>query len=128
MLSLDPTRPIYLQIMEEVKKRAVRGEYPPGEQLPSVRELAKETGVNPNTIARVYMELERGGFIVTRRGQGTFVTDDAGRIEEERDRFAEEAVRRFVAEIADLGLNGNRKEHLLDLLKERLASAKQTSE
>ena len=120
MLSLDPTRPIYLQIMEEVKKRAVRGEYPPGERLPSVREFARETGVNPNTIARVYMELEREGFIATRRGQGTFVTDDNRRIDGERDRFAEDAVNRFASEIADLGLRGERKDHVLALLKDRL--------
>ena len=123
MPSLDPTRPIYLQIMEDVKKRAVRGEYLPGGRLPSVRELARETGVNPNTIARVYMELEREGFVVTRRGQGTFVTDDPGRIELERDRFAEEAVRRFAGEIADLGLRGERKYRLLHILKDRLTNA-----
>ncbi len=128
MLSLDPTRPIYLQIMDEVKKRALRGEYPPGIQLPSVREFAKEAGVNPNTIARVYMELERGGFIVTRRGQGTFVTDDAGLIEQERERFVDEAVRRFADEIAGLGLNGGRKEHLFAMLRERLKDTKQTGE
>ena len=122
-ISLDPTRPIFLQIMEEIKKRAARGVYKPGRQLPSVREMAKEMEVNPNTIARVYMELERVGFVVTRRGQGTFVTDDSGRIERERDRFAEEAVRRFVGEIADLGLRGERKDRLLDILKDRLANA-----
>lgn len=128
MLSLDPTRPIYLQIMDEVKKRALRGEYPPGVQLPSVREFAKEAGVNPNTIARVYMELERGGFIVTRRGQGTFVTNDPEVIERERERFADEAVRRFADEITGLGLNGGRKEHLFDLLKKRLSDNKETGE
>ena len=128
MLSLDPTRPIYLQIMEEVKKRAVRGEYPPAERLPSVREFARETGVNPNTIARVYMELEREGFIVTRRGQGTFVTDDHRRIDEERDRFAQEAVRRFVGEIADIGLRGERRDRLFGILKDKLAKVKTTDD
>ncbi len=62
-IQLDPTRPIYLQLMEEIKRRTVRGEYAPGSQLPSVRDMAKEMEVNPNTIARVYRELEREGFI-----------------------------------------------------------------
>ena len=74
---LDPSRPIYIQIMEEIKKRAVRGQYKPGTQLPSVRELAKEMEVNPNTIARVYMELDREGFIFTRRGHGSFITEES---------------------------------------------------
>ncbi len=93
--------------MEEIKKRAARGEYPPGGQLPSVRETAKLMGVNPNTVARVFLELEREGFITTRRGQGAFVTEDAGRIDAERRRFASEAVARFVRDIGALGLDDN---------------------
>ena len=103
----DSSRPIYLQIMEEIKKRAARGEYPPGGQLPSVRETAKLMGVNPNTVARVFLELEREGFITTRRGQGAFVTGDVARIDAERRRFADEAVARFVRDIGALGLDEN---------------------
>jgi GntR family transcriptional regulator len=107
--------------MEDIKKRAARGELAPGSRLVSVRDFAREIGVNPNTIARVYMELEREGFIVTRRGQGSFVTDDVARIEHERDRFAEDAVRRFADEIEGLGLSGERKERMMEMLKEALA-------
>ena len=67
----DPNRPIYLQIVAEVKKRAVRGQYRLGDQLPSVREMARVMSVNPNTMARAYMELERDGFTYSRRGQAT---------------------------------------------------------
>lgn len=109
----DHTRPIYLQIMEEIKRRAVRGIYHPGGLLPSVRDLARETGVNPNTIARVYLELERVGFISTRRGQGTYLTEDPSRIDAERGRMADEAADRFVAEIRGLGLD---ERHITDVL------------
>ena len=103
-VEFDPTRPIYLQIMEEIKRRVVQGQYPPGARLPSVRETASEMGVNPNTMARAYMELEREGFVDARRGEGSFVTDEAGRVERERESLAGAARTLFVAQIRQLGL------------------------
>ena len=117
-IEFDPTRPIYLQIVEEVKKRAVRGQYPPGCQLPSVREMAKALEVNPNTMSRAYMELEREGFIATRRGQGSFVTEEASRVKEERQRLAIAARDRFVAEVRELGLDAEQVESLLRDIRE----------
>ena len=90
-LDFDPTRPIYLQIIEAVKKRAVQGVYRAGDSLPSVREMATEMGVNPNTMSRAYMELEREGFITTRRGQGSSITKSAKRIDNERRALARAA-------------------------------------
>ena len=119
--TLDPTRPIYLQIMEEIKKRTVRGQYKTGEQLPSVRELAKEIGVNPNTIARVYMELEREGFILTRRGQGSFITEESGRIEKEREKLADDATKRFIKEITDIELHNGHRAKLLKMIRDELS-------
>jgi GntR family transcriptional regulator len=114
---LDPNRPIYLQLMEEIKRRAVRGIYPPGAQLPSVRDFARETGVNPNTVARVYLELEREGFISTRRGQGTYLTDNPSRIGHERTLLARDAVERFIGEMQGLGLNDGAIEDMRTMLK-----------
>jgi GntR family transcriptional regulator len=108
-IPLDPTRPIYLQIMEEIIRRAVRGIYSPGAQLPSVRDMAREMEVNPNTIARVYMELERNGFIVTRRGQGSFLTDEPGKIDRERARLGNDATVRFIGAIRELGLSDDQR-------------------
>ncbi len=118
---LDPTRPIYLQIMEEIKKRTVRGQYKSGAKLLSVRDFAKEMEVNPNTIARVYTELEREGFIVTRRGHGSFITDEAGRIEEERRKLADEATSRFLKEIIDIELNNGHRGKVLDMISDKLS-------
>ena len=120
-IPIDPNRPIYLQIMEEIKKRAVRGQYPPGSQLPSVREMAPEMGVNPNTIARVYTELEREGFVLTRRGQGSYITEDANRIEREREILTEAAVKRFVEEVIALDLQNGHQKELLEMITHKLA-------
>lgn len=109
----DPNRPIYLQIIEEIKKRTVRGQYLVGTQLPSVREMARAMGVNPNTMARAYMELERESFISSRRGQGSFICDDPRRLDAERRRLAEAARGQFVSEIGDLGLDAKQIEELL---------------
>ena len=62
--------------MDEIKAQIVSGKLKPGQQLPSVRELAQNIQVNPNTIARAYQELERAGIVFTRRGQGTFVREE----------------------------------------------------
>ena len=120
-LNFDPTRPIYIQIMKEIKKRAVRGQYQAGTQLPSIREMAKEMAVNPNTIARVYMELEREGFIVTRRGHGSFITDESGKVEGERRKLADEATERFLNEIMDIELNGGHRGKLIDIISDKLS-------
>ena len=118
-LDFDPTRPIYLQIIEAVKKRTVQGVYRAGDSLPSVREMAGEMGVNPNTISRAYMELEREGFITTRRGQGSSIAKSAKRIDSERRKLAQAARDRFVAEMRDLALSPEQIEELMrEILEE----------
>ena len=115
----DPNRPIYLQIIEEIKKRTVRGQYLVGTQLPSVREMAREMGVNPNTMARAYMELEREGFVTTHRGEGSFIAADPRRVDQERNRLAASARDRFVEEVRELALVPAQIHELLrDLVKE----------
>jgi len=114
----DPNRPIYLQIVEEIKKRAVRGLYSPGDQLPSVRDMARDMSVNPNTMSRAYMELEREGFIATRRGQGSFITEERSRIEAERQGLAGVACDRFVAAIGELDLATEQIDKLLRDIRE----------
>ncbi len=119
-LDFDPTRPIYLQIIEAVKKRAVQGVYRAGDSLPSVREMATEMGVNPNTMSRAYMELEREGFITTRRGQGSSITKSAKRIDNERRSLARAARERFVAEMRDLALSPEQIDELMREISEEV--------
>jgi GntR family transcriptional regulator len=79
LISIDPElrQPIYQQIVDEVRRGRVLGTLSPGDVLPSVRQLAAELGINPNTVKQAYRELEREGLIHVRRGQGTYVTDMA---------------------------------------------------
>jgi GntR family transcriptional regulator len=117
----DPSRPIYQQIVQEVKTRTIRGTYAPGGKLPSVRDLAAEMGVNPNTMSRAYTELERDGFLVTRRGEGSYVVDDQTRIDDERARLIEAAVQRFAAEVNELGLTAEQNDGLVQVIREVLS-------
>ena len=88
LISIDPAdvRPIYVQIMDEIKRAVVLGTVQPDDPLPSVRQLAGELRVNPNTVQQAYRELERDGLVYVRRGQGTFVSEDRG-AKSERDRL-----------------------------------------
>ena len=95
--------PVYAQLVEQISLAIIRGDYPPGERLPSVRELSAEAGVNPNTMQRALAELEREGFVQTQRTLGRTVTEDLGRIAEEKRRFAHAAVRTFFASMQRLG-------------------------
>ena len=97
------TQPIYLQIVARLCRQIVRNEFQSGDKLPSVRELALQFGVNPNTIQRVNMELEKMGIVESRRGQGMFVTQDTKQIQAMREQLKEEQLKRFVQEIRDLG-------------------------
>jgi GntR family transcriptional regulator len=76
LISLDPqdTRPIYVQIVDEVRRALVLGTLGPDDPLPSVRDLAVKLRVNPNTVSQAYRELERQGMVYVRRGQGTYAT------------------------------------------------------
>jgi GntR family transcriptional regulator len=79
LISIDPElrQPIYAQIADEVRRGRVLGMLRPGDALPSVRQLAADLGINPNTVKQAYRELEREGLVHVRRGQGTYVTESA---------------------------------------------------
>lgn len=79
LFAIDPAdaRPIYVQIMDEVRRARVVGTLAPDEPLPSVRQLAADLRVNPNTVAQAYRELEREGLVHVRRGQGTYVSAES---------------------------------------------------
>ena len=99
-------RPIYLQLREQIKLRVINGTYKPGDKVPSVREIAMEAGVNPNTVQRAFLELERSGILSTQRTLGRFVTDKESDIQNNRDDMAKEQVEIFVGKMKELGLTG----------------------
>ncbi len=116
----DITRPIYLQIVELIKVRAVREFYPPGSRVPSIRDMATEMKVNPNTVTRAYMELERDGFIFTKRGQGSFITEDKERMNKEKTDLASQATQLFISNIKGLGLSKIQLNEIFGQMKKEL--------
>ena len=104
-MNFDPMIPIWLQVATSLKREIVTGRIPPGGKLPGGRDLALQYGINPNTAARIYQELEREGVCQTRRGLGTFVTEDAESVAALRRDMAEAALLRFVEELRGLGLS-----------------------
>lgn len=112
--------PIYLQIMEQVKHRMASGQWAAGEKIPSVRELALEFGVNPNTVQRALSELERENLLYSERTSGRFVTSDASRIEHMRAQMAKELTSGFIGQMERLGYE---RERILDEVKKALSSS-----
>jgi GntR family transcriptional regulator len=78
IVSLSDPRPLYLQVMEQIKRRVAVGDLPPGTELPSIRQLAADLNISIITIKRAYLELEREGVIFTRQGKGSVVADKPG--------------------------------------------------
>lgn len=95
--------PIYLQVIHDLKKKMVKGELMPGAKMPSSRDLAVEYKVNQNTAARIYREMELQGYCFTRRGIGTFVSEEENRILELKQEMASELLRNFIFEMSGLG-------------------------
>ena len=108
--------PIYSQLVEQIKLGIVSGNLLPGERLMSVRDMATEAGVNPNTMQRALQELERDGMVYSQRTAGRFVTENMQVIERAKKKFAEEQIRSFLEAMKKLGYQ---REEILSLLKEK---------
>ncbi len=108
--------PIYEQIIGSIKELVVKGVLIPGERLPSVRDMAKEMTLNPNTVQKAYQELERQGIISTLRGKGTFISEDiqANNKILKRSQLMEE-LKKLVVEAIYLDLS---KDELIDYIKD----------
>ena len=116
--SLSAERSVYLQLIDILKQKILSGEYKPGEILPSVRDLAADAEVNPNTMQRALTELERIGFLYTQRTNGRFVSEDAARLSElRRDSLAARA-REFLEDMKKSGLSA---EESIELVQKVIA-------
>ena len=106
-LSIDPDSsvPIYIQIEDSIHSLIAAGQIQPGEQLPTIRELAADIRVNLNTVARAYFELDREGVISTQRGKGTFVSGvpDQKQIEKKRQKLLYSIIESALKEASNLG-------------------------
>jgi len=106
-IEFDNYRPIYIQIIEEIKIKIISGQYEGGKQLPSVRTLALDYKVNPNTVQRAYSILEETGLVYTDSTNGRYVTKNDQLIEKEKEKIAKEKIDTFIHNMNDLGIDKN---------------------
>ena len=118
-LSSHDPKPLYEQIMDNYRRLIVSGGISPGEQLPSVRELATQLAINPNTIQRAYRELEAEGYILSMPGKGSFVAD-ATDLERQKRLDAEHALRAAAQSLAALGYGPDKLDALWAQVREEL--------
>lgn len=108
--------PIYIQIMNYIKRKIITEELKMGDKLPSVRELAEEIKVNPNTVQRAYQELEREDVAYSQRGLGRYITEDENKVKSLRNEMADDIIKAFIEGMCKLGYS---KEEMLNVLKDR---------
>ncbi len=115
--NFETDRPIYIQLVEKLKLAIVSGEYPLGERLPSVRDLAIQIKANPNTVQRALVELEQTGLIYTQRTNGKFVTEDKELVKQIREELAKKAFLQFQENMKQLGFSENEMKQYLEKQK-----------
>lgn len=120
--NLDSSRPIYAQIAELVRLDIISGLYQPGTKLPSVRELAAQAKVNPNTMQKALAELERSGLVHSMRTSGRFITEDIDMIQTMKEDLASEQIREFLEKMSSMGFRPQDTLQLIEkILKEEQA-------
>ena len=115
--TLTSDRPIFLQIVERIQMDIISGKYAPGDKLPSVRDLAAEAAVNPNTMQKAFSELERTGLVYSQRTSGRFITEDTNMIEELKSSLAKEKINEFLELMQQLGY---KNEEILSLMNQTM--------
>lgn len=102
---LNTDKPVYLQLVEQIQAEIISGNYKPGDKLPSVRDLATQATVNPNTMQRAMTELERDGLVYTNRTAGRFITSDEDLIKQLKKQYITTIVQDFLDKMKQLGLD-----------------------
>lgn len=115
--NLDDSRPIYLQLMKRIQHDIISGVYQPGDKLPSVRDLALDAAVNPNTMQKALSELERSGLVYSHRTSGRFITDDSSLLKKIKTDLAQEYISGFLGQMRHLGLDDS---ETLEMIKQSL--------
>ncbi|KQN97673.1 GntR family transcriptional regulator [Paenibacillus sp. Leaf72] len=121
-IEFDNNQPIYIQIMNYIKQQIISGKLNPGDKIDSVRELAVELQINPNTIQRTFQELEREGIVETRRGLGRYVTSEEAAIVSIKKEMAADLLGRFIQGMRDLGF---KKDDIVAIVTEAVSKEDQ---
>lgn len=120
-MKFNESTPIYMQIIQKIKADIVSGRLKGGDKMPSVREFSENFKVNPNTVQRVFQELEREGITYSQRGIGTFIVEGDDILKELKDTQAQRYTERFIDEMKELGMNKEDiSKYLLKVLEEKL--------
>jgi len=116
--NLSSDRPIYAQLIEQIELMIVSGVYPAGTKLPSVRDMAGEASVNPNTMQRALSQLESEGLLYSQRTSGRFVTEDVDRIMQTKNNLAQTLVKEFIQNMSKLGYDRQQTLSLISQMTE----------
>ncbi|MCZ1263303.1 transcriptional regulator, GntR family [Paenibacillus sp. OK060] len=122
-IEFDNNLPIYLQIMQYIKRQIVTGTLKAGDKIPSVRELAAELQINPNTVQRTFQELEREEVVETKRGLGRYVTSEESKIMTIKKEMAGELLERFLTGMQELGIE---EQDIVNIVAVAVAEGKQS--
>ena len=120
-----PQIPVYLQIISRIRADILSGHYPADSQIPSVRQLALEAAVNPNTMQRAFSELERDGLVYTQRTSGRFVTEDAEVLKNLRKNLSKDVIEEMCTRLMRLGLSREEIRDAVEAWAERMGSRKE---
>lgn len=110
---IDNNKPVYIQLVDQLKSKIISGEFKPGEKIDSVRSLAEDAQVNPNTMQKALVELEREELVFTKRTSGRFVTDNEERIKSMREEVATKEIKNLKINLERLGFT---KEEIINLV------------
>lgn len=113
LISQSDKRPMYLQIMEQIRQKVAVGDWSEGQQMPSIRQLAADLRVSVITVKRAYLELEREGVIITQQGKGSQVAANAGLAAKLREKELEQQLERVIRLAAELGIQPDQLEDRL---------------
>lgn len=118
--NFDNNRPIYVQLVEQIKAQIISGTYGPGDKLPSVRELATLAGVNPNTMQRALATLETDGLIYAERTSGRFVSENVALVENLKGKEAMQITKKYLQDMSDVGYDINEARKIIDKCEEEM--------
>ncbi|WP_236895505.1 GntR family transcriptional regulator [Clostridium beijerinckii] len=113
-------RPIYMQLMEQIQLRIVSGIYKAGEKLPSVRDMAGDAAVNPNTMQKALTELERTGLVFSQRTSGRFITEDVNMIKNIRNGLARDQIEKFLHNMERIGYTNQETIQLIEIISKEM--------
>lgn len=111
--TIDNNKPVYIQLVEQLKSKIISGKFKPGQKIDSVRSLAEDAQVNPNTMQKALVELEREELVFTKRTSGRFVTDNEEKIKSMREEVASKEIKNLKINLERLGFT---KEEIINLV------------